>query len=141
MRAVPDITTVWAVHLDQGSPLDTRGLLALNEAEVTFSADDGRRTIIPLGRIRRVKRVLGSPIMIVTHDADEGLRRTAFYFAQPPPLQPPEDAGRMRRKRAKKASVGYLGQQNINRKPLIQAWVGEIEDAIGRLHGSPEGGR
>jgi hypothetical protein len=133
---VPDITTVWVVHLEQGNPLDTKGTLVLTESEVAFSGEDGRQTRIPLDRIRRVKRVLGSPIMIVAHDGEDGRRRTAFYFSQPPPLHPPEELSRMKRKRAKKASVGYLGQQNINRKPLIKSWVDEIEEAISRLHGS-----
>jgi hypothetical protein len=137
---MPEITTVWAVYLDQGSPLDTRGTLVLTDTEVAFSGDDGRRTRIPLTRIRRVKRVLGSPIMIVAHDDERGRHRTAFYFSEPPPLHPPEEVSRMRRKRAKKASVGYLGQQNINRKPVIKRWVEEIEDAIGRLRGSAQAG-
>ena len=139
MAAMPDVTTVWVVHLETGNPLDTRGTLAMTEAEIAFSGDDGRQTRIPLSRVRQVKRTLGSPIMIVTHDADEGRRRTAFYFSQPPPLHPPEDASRMRRRRAKKATVGYLGQQNINRKPVIKAWVQEIRDAVRRLEG--DGGR
>jgi hypothetical protein len=137
MGAVPEITTVWAVHLEQGNPRDTKGTLVLTETEVAFSGEDGRQTRIPLERIRRVKRVLGSPVMIVAHDGDAGRRRTAFYFSQPPPLHPPEDLSRMKRKRAKKASVGYLGQQNISRKPVIKSWVEEIEEAIGRLH-NPE---
>jgi hypothetical protein len=140
MVAMPNITTVWVVHLEQGNPLDTKGTLVLTDSQVAFSGEDGRETRISLERIRRVKRVLGSPIMIVDHDGDDGRRRTAFYFSQPPPLHPREDLTRMKRKRAKKASVGYLGQQNITRKPLIKSWVGEIEEAIGRLHGSAEAG-
>jgi hypothetical protein len=133
MTAMPDITTVWVVHLETGNPLDTKGTLAMTDAEIAFSGDDGRQTRIPLSRIRHVKRTLGSPVMIVTHEGDEGRRRTAFYFSQPPPLHPPEDASRMRRRRTKKASVGYLGRQNINRKPLIRAWVQEIRDAMRAL--------
>ena len=83
---MPDITTVWVVHLEQGNPLDTKGTLALHEAEVSFSGEDGREMRIPLRRVRQIKRVLGSPIMIIAHDGDEGRRRTAFYFTQPPPL-------------------------------------------------------
>jgi hypothetical protein len=145
MTAMPDITTVWVVHLDSGSPLDTKGTLAMSDAEIAFSGDDGRQTRIPLLRITQVKRTLGSPVMIVTHVGDEGRRRTAFYFSQPPPLHAPDDASRMRRRRTKKASVGYLGQQNINRKPLIRAWVQEIKDAIRELESQrrppSEGGR
>ena len=133
---MPDITTVWVVHLEQGNPLDTKGTLALHEAEVAFSGEDGREMRIPLRRVRQIKRVLGSPIMIIAHDGDEGRRRTAFYFTQPPPLHTAEEENRIRRKRAKKAGVGYLGRQNVDRKPLIKAWVEEIREAIGRLDGS-----
>jgi hypothetical protein len=133
---MPDITTVWVVHLEQGNPLDTKGTLALHETEVAFSGEDGREMRIPLGRVRQIKRVLGSPIMIIAHDGDEGRRRTAFYFTQPPPLHTAEEENRIRRKRAKKASVGYLGRQNVDRKPLIKGWVEEIREAIGRLEGS-----
>jgi hypothetical protein len=132
---MPDITTVWAVHLEQGNPLDTKGMLALHEAEVSFSGEDGRTLRIPLHRVRQIKRVLGSPIMIIAHDADDGRRRTAFYFTQPPPLHTAESESRIQRKRAKKASVGYLGRENVDRKPLIKAWVEEIRAAIGRLDG------
>ncbi len=69
---MPDITTVWVVHLEQGNPLDTKGTLALHEAEVAFSGEDGREMRIPLRRVRQIKRVLGSPIMIIAHDGDDG---------------------------------------------------------------------
>jgi hypothetical protein len=133
---MPDITTVWVVHLEQGNPLDTKGTLALHETEVAFSGEDGREMRIPLRGVRHIKRVLGSPIMIIAHDGDEGRRRTAFYFTQPPPLHTAEEESRIQRKRAKKASVGYLGRQNVDRKPLIKAWVEEIREAIGRLDAS-----
>lgn len=138
---MPDITTVWVVHLEQGNPLDTKGTLALHEAEVAFTGVDGREVRIPLHRIRQIKRVLGSPIMIIAHDGDDGRRRTAFYFTQPPPLFADEEENRIRRKRAKRASVGYLGRQNVDQKPLIKAWVEEIREAIGRLDGSSQSGR
>ncbi len=140
MGLVPDITTVWVVHLEQGNPLDTKGTLALHESEVAFSGEDGRELRIPLRRVRHIKRVLGSPIMIIAHDGEDGRRRTAFYFTRPPPLHTTEAENRIQRKRAKKASVGYLGRQNVDRKPLIRAWVEEIRDAIGRLEGSSEPG-
>jgi hypothetical protein len=135
---VPDITTVWVVHLEQGNPLDTKGTLALRESEVAFSGEDGRELRIPLRRVRQIKRVFGSPIMIIAHDGEDGRRRTAFYFTPPPPLLTTEAENRIQRRRAKKASVSYLGRQNVDRKPLIKAWVQEIREAIGRLEGSSE---
>jgi hypothetical protein len=128
---MPEVTTVWAVHLEQGDPLETKGTLVLGESEVAFSGEDGRLTTIPLQRIRRVKRVLGSPIMIVEHDVEGSRRRTAFYFAKPPPLHLPDTETRMRRRRARKASVNYLGRENIDHKPVIKGWVDDIRHAMG----------
>jgi len=40
--------------------------------------------------VTKVKRIIGSPVLLV-HTTEEGQQRhTAFYFRKPPPLKPPE---------------------------------------------------
>jgi hypothetical protein len=136
MVPMPEMATVWCVHLETGNPLDTKGTLVLDEGAVAFSGQDGRETRIHFTKVRQVKRVLGSPILVVSHDGEGGLRRTAFYFAQPPPLHAPDDVSRMKKKRQKKASVGYLGQQNVHHKPVIKEWVEQIREGVRRSNDS-----
>ena len=143
MDAMPKAITVWCVHLETGNPLDTKGRLVLGEGEVAFSGQDGRETHIRFHDVRAVRRVLGSPILMVTHDGETGSRKTAFYFVQPPPLHTPEDASRLKKRRQKKASVGYLGRQNVNHKLVIREWVEEIREGVRRASdpGRPDAAR
>ena len=70
MVPMPEMATVWCVHLETGNPLDTKGTLVLDEGAVAFSGQDGRETRIHFTKVRQVKRVLGSPILVVSHDPD-----------------------------------------------------------------------
>lgn len=102
------------------------GTLSLDAGFLVFTPDDGsgeRR--IELRRIRRVRRLLGSPVMVVRHDGEEGPERTAFYFAQPPPLRRP-DAPRWEARRERRATVRYLTEANAAVKPEIREWVRTI---------------
>jgi hypothetical protein len=145
MVPMPAPTTVWMVALDRG-PDDVKGSLALHPDRLVFVAEgEQRRFPIPLAQIRNVKRVLGSPVMVV-HWSDEGTRRsTAFYFTKPPALHsqlqtrneiPPtligpfNRSGQPSRRKTRKKNVSYLTMASTSVKDDIKTWVREIRVAV-----------
>jgi len=95
MDDVPKPITVWMVHLERGGDLrETKGTLSLDETAIVFEERDGGTTRFPLGSVRRAKRPIGSPVMLVHWERDGSRRETAFYFTQPPPLPGRADASR-----------------------------------------------
>jgi hypothetical protein len=86
---MPDPARVWMVQLDR-SPEDIEGTLTLEGSAVRFASTDGVTREIGLTDINRVKRIWGSPVLMV-HSVEEGTKHvTAFYFSKPPPLHPPK---------------------------------------------------
>ena len=81
--------TVWAVELGKDvQPDEIRGTLELATQALLFTPSDDARTPLrfPLSEIRKVRRLRGSPVLMVERTSTSGTRRTAFYFVQPPPL-------------------------------------------------------
>jgi hypothetical protein len=139
---------VWMVHLDRGrTGDDVKGTLELGDDALVFTdSRSSAQTRFPLAGLRKPKRVRGSPILMLVDQTETGLRRTAFYFSQPPPMHPPEpgatslpDEGpsarpagtfgafrRTSRRRHMRTNIGYLTTMNANHKPVIDAWVTEI---------------
>jgi hypothetical protein len=116
-------TTVWAARL--GSPDEgIKGFLVLETEHVSFTSDLSNVEIrIPLLDVRRVRRILGSPVMVVEHDGSV----VAFYFAQPPPVITTKQPLERRRQRA--STVTYLGGTNSEKRKDIKRWVRAIRDA------------
>jgi hypothetical protein len=145
---MPDATTVWMVRLDRELVRDdVRGTLALDTEAIVFTeARSGVEHRIPIQAVRQPKRVKGSPILMIAHSADGGVRRVAFYFSQPPPLGPAEpgstalpDSGmagrpmgpfgafrRTSKRRHMRTNLTYLTTTNAGYKQAIQEWVEEI---------------
>ena len=135
--------TVWAVELGPEVPPDEiKGALALEADKLTFApGTQGQpRLAIPLESISKVRRLRGSPVLMVTHGLGAGMRRTAFYFAQPPPLggitgQTTERPGtglaafRNPRRKARRDNLGYLGVVNREKKALVSEWVRAVRVA------------
>jgi hypothetical protein len=150
---MPEEATVWMVHLERERVQnEVRGTLALEADAVVFT--EAISTIehrFPLERMQRPRRVRGSPILVVVHRTENELRRTAFYFSQPPPLHPPEPGGtslpssglgerpagafgafrRSSRRRHMRTNLGYLATANANYRAAIKQWVEEIDARIG----------
>ena len=144
---MPDSTIVWRVQLGQRiPPTDVRGRLTLGDTGLEFSAvkpgDDSR---IEYAAIRKVKRIRGSPVLLVD-SVDEGAkRRTAFYFSQPPPLtpvprtptiDPPGPLGPFRRATPSKRQVarmnlGYLRSTSVTNRELVRDWERAIAERAG----------
>ncbi|HEY6567713.1 MAG TPA: hypothetical protein VI341_09365, partial [Actinomycetota bacterium] len=149
---MPEPTTVWMVRLRKGDLGERKGLLTLDAEGLVFRDESLEQVrTLRLEQVRRVKRVRGSPILLVSHEEDRGVKETAFYFAEPPPLAPADpfavseasaSTGRplsplaaMRRtskKRHMRENVRYLTAKSGSRKPEIQAWVEEITARLQR---------
>ena len=136
--------TVWEVELRPGGPMDDRkGSLSLEATAVVFEPADGaspRR--IALTDIRKVRRLRGSPVLLVIHTERGTTARTAYYFAQPPPLHqrtqplPQERLSvlvelRNTRRYVRRHNVGYLGMWNRQKKQLLASWEQAVRAAMG----------
>jgi hypothetical protein len=145
---MPEATTVWMVRLDREHvENDVRGTLALDPDAIVFT--EGRSGVehrIPIRAMQQPRRVKGSPILMIAHSSEGELRRIAFYFSQPPPLQPPEPGStalpggglagrpmgafgafrRTSKRRHMRTNLGYLTTTNASFKQVIQEWVVEI---------------
>jgi hypothetical protein len=121
---VIETATVWAARL--GSPDEgIKGSLVLWPDELVFTSEDGETELrIPLGDLRKARRIHGSPVMVVEH-GDSSV--VALYFAQPPPLD--RDASIIERSRDRGASLTYLGDTNSDLRKGIKRWVRSIKDA------------
>lgn len=142
---MPRPVTVWAVELGRETARDeVKGSLELAPEELVFTPADpsrpGRR--IPLRSIAKVRRLRGSPVLMVVHQAEGTTHRTAFYFAQPPPLgvllgtqEMDRPAGlaafRNPRRKARRDNVGYLGVTNREKKAVLTEWVRAVRGAVG----------
>jgi hypothetical protein len=165
---MPQTVTVWAVELGRDSDLkEHKGALSLDASSLRFAPtkEAGTEVEFPLREIRQVKRLRGSPVLLIVRGADGVVRRTAFYFVQPPPL-PTEHGGtaaadprglvnpgsfrlgafanqrlsfRNPRRRARKQNVGYLGIMNKEKKAEIAEWERAVREAVAAVRGSDGG--
>ena len=148
---MPDPTTVWMVQLDR-SPDDVEGTLTLGAGSVRFAASEGGTTReIVLTDINRVKRIWGSPVLMV-HSVEDGERHvTAFYFSKPPPLHasakendepPPTLIGPFNRNRPpskrkqRRNNAGYLAKASNLVSEEVRIWAKETRAAIAAARGA-----
>jgi hypothetical protein len=133
------------VELDR-SPDDVEGTLTLEDRAVRFAPSDGTSAReIDLTDIHRVKRVWGSPILMV-HSVEDGARHVAaFYFSKPPPLHPnaldpgeppPTLMGPFNRDRPpsrrkqRRSNAGYLASTSNLVIEELRAWAKETRAAV-----------
>jgi hypothetical protein len=142
MGTMPEPITVWVVELSPGlAAQERRGTLSLQPDVIAFVPSDGSEDLrIPLAQVRKARRLRGSPVLVVAHDAGGRAVRTAFYFVQPPPLEDFQGEGHERpaplgfrkssRRRARRQNIGYLGTWNRQLKANIEEWEQAIRDAV-----------
>jgi hypothetical protein len=140
---MPEPVTVWMVQLGSGTASDVEGTLRLDVDALVFEHGAKPAELrFPYATIAKVRRVLGSPVVVVEWTEDAQGKRTAFYFAQPPPLHPPtpeelatsseRPLGPLAQKRAMskrrhtRSNLGYLAIRARGTKPLVQAWTSEL---------------
>ena len=139
---------MWAVELaKEVEPDEIKGTLELSDAALLFiPLDEGRPGLrIPLTDILKVRRLRGSPVLMVERMIQTGPRRTAFYFAQPPPLNallgtaPERPSGlaafRSPKRKARRDNVNYLGLTNREKKETLSEWVRAVRDAMAKSSG------
>src|SRR4030095_10045481 len=115
-----------------------------------FSPNDEARPAIriALHDIAKVRRLRGSPVLMVERTTSAGSRKTAFYFAQPPPLAvlmgacdgQPGGSERFRspKRKARRDTVGYLGLMNREKKAALSEWVRAVKDAVSKTASGPD---
>lgn len=130
--------TVWLAR--PGEERAERGTLSLAEGVLSFAADGGGRTVIPLPGVRRVRRHRGTPVLEVRYEAGGKPREALFYFVEPPPL--PASAREVRERgpwavlpgdRGLRRATGLLRLRSGNRamRPVVEAWERAIGEATG----------
>ena len=138
---MPPPVTVWAVDLGPESRLEeVKGSLALREDSLVFTPRDERRPERPfvLAEIATVRRLRGSPVLMIVREADGLPVRTAFYFVQPPPLErddtptrpTPFGVGRNSKRKVRRQNVSYLGMWNKEKKALLREWERRVREAV-----------
>jgi hypothetical protein len=142
---VPRAVTAWAVELARGiEPNEVKGTLELSDAALLFTPlDEARPGLrIVLTDIQKVRRLRGSPVLMVERTVSGDPRRTAFYFAQPPPLNallgtaPERPTGlavfRSPKRKARRDNVNYLGLTNREKKETLAEWVRAVREAMAK---------
>jgi hypothetical protein len=151
---MPEPARVWMVELDR-SPDDVEGTLTLDRDAIRFAPAEGATTRdIDLTQVTRVKRIWGSPVLMV-HSVEDGVRHvTAFYFSKPPPLHPPEtpagaappptligpfnrDKAPSKRKQ-RRNNAGYLSSASTVVGDQVRMWLKEMRAAVGVARGASQ---
>jgi hypothetical protein len=140
---MPEPTKVWMVELDR-SPDDVEGTLTLEERALRFDSPILGIRSISLTEVERVKRIWGSPVLLVRSVERGDKRVTAFYFSKPPPLHPEKEdpdspptlIGPFNRNRApskrkqRRRNAGYLANASSIVGDSLEAWVKETRAAV-----------
>lgn len=127
------------VHLRAGAkPAEIRGTMTLGDEGLEFvEKKTGSDVRFAYTAIRRAKRIRGSPVLLVDwgHEGEE--RRTAFYFSQPPPLEPvprsatldprgplgPFTRATPSKRQVARMNLGYLRSTSVVSRKTVQAWA------------------
>jgi hypothetical protein len=142
-------TEVWMVHLGAGrKSLEVRGTLTLGESGLQFvEKKTGADIRFGYGSIRRAKRIRGSPVLMVDWRKDGEDRKTAFYFSQPPPLEPmprsptiepprgplgPFTRATPSKRQVARMNLAYLRSTSVASKGLLRAWADAVTERAGR---------
>jgi hypothetical protein len=144
---MPEPTTVWAVDLIRDPRSDRGGTLSLQPGALVFQAhaESSEALRIPLDSVKKVRRLRGSPVLLVVHDRNGLEAQTALYFVQPPPLDPvagraerpsPLPFGRTSRRRVRRQNVGYLGLSNREKRGQVQEWARAVVEAVAGERGA-----
>ncbi|MGH3113957.1 MAG: hypothetical protein ACRDOP_10890 [Gaiellaceae bacterium] len=141
---------VWMVHLGLGvgkKPPEVRGTLTLGERGLEFvERKTGADVVFEYASIRRAKRVRGSPVLLMDWQKDGEDKKTAFYFSQPPPLEPatrsasvdprgplgPFSRATPSKRQVARMNLGYLRSTSATNKKVVQAWVTAVSERAGR---------
>lgn len=136
------------VHLgSQKKPLEVRGTLTLGEEGLEFvERKTGADVRFEYGSIRRAKRIRGSPVLMLDWRKENEDRKTAFYFSQPPPLEPmprsptiepprgplgPFTRATPSKRQVARMNLGYLRSTSATKKEAVRAWAEAVTARTG----------
>jgi hypothetical protein len=141
---------VWMVHLALGDgkkPAEVRGTLSLGDEGLEFvERKTGTDVRFDYTSIRRAKRLHGSPVLLVDWQRGDTPRKTAFYFSQPPPLEPvarsatieprgplgPFTRATPSKRQVARMNLGYLRSTSAANKDVVKAWAGAVSERMRR---------
>jgi len=141
---------VWMVHLGLGDgrkPVEVRGTLSLGEEGLEFvERKSGADVRFDYASIRRAKRLRGSPVLLVDWRRADDPRKTAFYFSQPPPLEPvprsatieprgplgPFTRATPSKRQVARMNLGYLRSTSVANRSVVKAWAGAVTERMRR---------
>lgn len=146
---VVEPTDVWMVHLGvHRKPVEVRGTLTLGEHGLEFvERKTGADVRFEYRSIRRAKRIRGSPVLMIDWRKDGEDRKTAFYFSQPPPLEPmprsptlepprgplgPFTRATPSKRQVARMNLGYLRSTSAANKGAVRAWAEAVTERVGR---------
>jgi hypothetical protein len=120
---VPEPRPVWMVGPAAPDPVE--GILSLTDRGLSFAPLEGNSFMVPPDRIRRVRRLVASPVLKVRYLGEDGSREAFFFFVKPPPL--PEGPKAFSTKNLQRTSQAMtLREQSKRLKDQILRWVEEI---------------
>ena len=142
-------TEVWMVHLRTGvRPAEIRGTLSLGDAGLVFEErKSGADLLLGFDAIQRAKRIRGSPVLLVDWIHEGEKHRTAFYFSQPPPLEPlPGSASTLdqrgplspftrttpSKRQVARMNLGYLRSTSVSKRETVRRWVDAVNERTRR---------
>jgi hypothetical protein len=143
---VVEPVTVWMVHLGLGDgkkPAEVRGTLSLGDEGLEFvERKSGADVRFDYTSIHRAKRLRGSPVLLVDWRKGEEHRKTAFYFSQPPPLEPvprtasieprgplgPFTRATPSKRQVARMNLGYLHSTSAVQKDVVKAWARAVSE-------------
>lgn len=126
--------TVWLVSRETGQ-LGWQGTLTLESETLAFRPEDGGAPrVYQFDQIRKVHRVLGSPVLELVLAPTAPQRLVGFYFVRPPNLEPSSKSTTPRplqKRTARKRAILTLRAANDRKVEDIRTWVGAIRRAMG----------
>ncbi len=129
---MPKASTVWMINARTGR-MGWKGELTLTERRLVFepTSKNNGEVAIELADVRRVRRVMGTPVLEVKLSTPNrlALEIVGFYFTKPPSLDDPEDVRFFKRRVARRRSLIALRQANVGKKQDIADWVEAINRA------------
>jgi hypothetical protein len=125
---------VWMVSRETGQQ-GWAGIIKLDGAAFMFlPLDGGAPRSFPLDEIRKVHRVVGSPVLELKMAPPAEHRLVGFYFIQPPSLST-EPGARMKKRTARRHAILALRVANQGKRDEIRDWVTAISRAKAKRAG------
>ena len=130
--------TVWLVSRETGQ-LGWQGTLTLESETLAFRPEDGGAPrVYQFDQIRKVHRVLGSPVLESAARPDGPAAAGGLLLrpaAEPRAVVEEHDAPALQKRTARKRAILTLRAANDRKVEDIRTWVGAIRRAMGAQRG------